>query len=153
MQNPGVSRIVSALEHRYQYFRFREDAVGKPGLTPLQKCTVAIRQLAYGGAADMFDEYLHICKSTVVECLQNFCAGVRAIFGDRYLRSPSPADCQQLINMHGSVHGFPGMLGNIDCMHWEWNCPATGKGIHTSGFKAKHPTMILEVVADYRLWI
>ncbi|XP_047939481.1 uncharacterized protein LOC125187014 [Salvia hispanica] len=84
------------------YFRIREDAVGKPGLTPLQKCTVAIRQLAYGGAADMFDEYLHICKSTVVECLQNFCAGVRAIFGERYLRRPSPEDCQRLIDMHGS---------------------------------------------------
>ncbi|XP_047971954.1 uncharacterized protein LOC125214828 [Salvia hispanica] len=34
-------------------------------------------------------------------------------------------------------------------MHWEWrNCPAAWKEIHTSGFKAKHPTMILEAVAD-----
>ena len=146
--------IVGALERRYEFFRIREDAAGKPGHTPLQKCTAAIKQLAYGGPADMFDEYLHIGKSSAVECLQNFCAGVRAIFGDRYLRSPSPADCQQLINMHGSVYGFPGMLGNIDCMHWEWkNCPAAWKGIHTSGFKAKHPTMILGVVADYRVWI
>ncbi|XP_047979455.1 uncharacterized protein LOC125221381 [Salvia hispanica] len=96
------------------YFSIREDAVGKPGLTPLQKCTVAIRQLAYGGAADMFDEYLHIGESTAVECLQNFCAGVRAIFGEVYLWSPSPEDCQRLIDMHGYVHGFPGMLGSIE---------------------------------------
>ncbi|XP_047965329.1 uncharacterized protein LOC125209791 [Salvia hispanica] len=72
---------------RYEYFRIREDAAGKPGHTPLQKCTAAIKQLAYGGPADMFDEYLHIGKSSAVECLQNFCAGVRAIFGDRYLRT------------------------------------------------------------------
>ncbi|XP_047979539.1 uncharacterized protein LOC125221462 [Salvia hispanica] len=140
--------IVGALERRYEFFRIREDAAGKPGHTPLQKCTAAIRQLAYGGPTDMFDEYLHIGKSSAVECLLNFCAGVRSIFGDHYLRHPNPEDCQRLINMHGSVHGFPGMLGSIDCMHWEWrNCPVAWKGIHTSGFKAKHRTMILEAVA------
>ena len=137
--------IVGALERRYEFFRIREDAAGKPGHTPLQKCTAAIRQLAYGGPTDMFDEYLHIGESLAVECLQNFCADVREIFGDRYLWSPSLQNCQQLINMHG----FPGMFGSIDCMHWEWkNYPAAWKGIHTSGFKAKHPPMILEVVAD-----
>ncbi|XP_047942911.1 uncharacterized protein LOC125189704 [Salvia hispanica] len=114
MHRPLFMHIVGALERRYLYFRTWEDAVGKPGVTPLQKCTVVIRQLAYGGAADMFDEYLHIGESTAVECLQNFCAGLRAIFGERYLRSPSPEDCQRLIDMHGSVHGFPGMLGSID---------------------------------------
>ena len=111
--------IVGPLERRYEFFRIREDVAGKPGHTPIQKCTAAIRQLAYGGPADMFDEYLHIGESSAAECLQNFCAGVREIFGDHYLRSPSPEDCQQLINMHGSVHGLSGMLGSIDCMHWE----------------------------------
>ncbi|XP_042027139.1 uncharacterized protein LOC121774306 [Salvia splendens] len=45
-------------------------------------------------------------------------------------------------------------MGSIDCMHWEWrNCPTAWKGQFTTGFKCKHPTMILEAVADYRLWI
>ncbi|XP_047983804.1 uncharacterized protein LOC125224449 [Salvia hispanica] len=69
MQRPLFMRIVSALEHRYEYFRFREDAAGKPDHTPIQKCTATIRQLAYEGAADMFDEYLHIGESTARECL------------------------------------------------------------------------------------
>ena len=38
----------------------REDAVSKLGHTPIQKCTAPIRQLAYGGAADIFDEYCDI---------------------------------------------------------------------------------------------
>ena len=82
MSHPMFLRIVSALERRYEYFRMREDAVGKPGYTPIQKCTAAIRQLAYRGAADMFDEYLHIGESTARECLEFFCQGVREIFGD-----------------------------------------------------------------------
>ena len=46
-------RIVDALERRYMCFRFRYDAAGRPDHTAIQKCTAAIRQLAYGGAVDM----------------------------------------------------------------------------------------------------
>ncbi|GJY73074.1 zinc finger, CCHC-type containing protein [Tanacetum coccineum] len=49
--------------------------------------------------------------------------------------------------------GLPGMLGSIDCMHWDWkNCP---KSLHGQ-FKRrdhKYPTLMLEAVADQRLWI
>ena len=39
-------------------------------------------------------------------------------------------------------------------MHWEWkNCPTAWRGQFTSGYKGSHPTMILETVADHRLWI
>jgi hypothetical protein len=44
------------------------------------------------------------------------------------------------------------MLGSVDYMHWEWcNCPSAWKGMFTS--RSKHPTMILEAVAEYDLWI
>ncbi|GKB44947.1 zinc finger, CCHC-type containing protein [Tanacetum coccineum] len=49
-------------------------------------------------------------------------------------------------------HGLPGMLGSIDCMHWEWSkCP---KALHGQ-FKRKdkrYPTIMLEAVADQQLW-
>ncbi|XP_047948792.1 uncharacterized protein LOC125194577 [Salvia hispanica] len=58
------------------------------------------------------------------------------------------------MRMHETVHGFPGMLGSIDCMHWQWkNYPTVWRGQFTSGYKGSHPTMILEVVAGHRLWI
>ena len=63
-------RIVHTLEGRDEYFLYQEDEIGRPGLTPLQKCTVAIRQLAYGTTADMFDEYLHVGDTTGRECLK-----------------------------------------------------------------------------------
>ena len=102
----------------------------------------------------MFDEYLHIGETTTLICVEYFCQSVSEIFRDTYLRKLTPQDCHDMMVMHGSQHGFPGMLGNIDCMHWEWkNCPTAWKGHYTTGFKVKNPTMILEVVADYRLWI
>ncbi|XP_042016344.1 uncharacterized protein LOC121764375 [Salvia splendens] len=137
--------IVNALERRYKYFRFRRDASGRPRHTPIQKCTAAIRQLAYGGETDMFDEYLYIGETTARECLQYFCQAVIQIFGETYLRKPTPQDCWELMDMHVMVHEFPGMLDNIDCMHWEWkNCPIAWKGHYTTGFKGKNQKIFLE---------
>ncbi|XP_047948856.1 uncharacterized protein LOC125194653 [Salvia hispanica] len=77
--------------------RYREDGIGRPGLTPLQKCTVAIRQLAYETPTDMFDEYLHVGDTTGRECLKKFCKLVVEAFGNTYLRCPTADDCQSLM--------------------------------------------------------
>ena len=48
--------------------------------------------------------------------------------------------------------GFPGMLGSIDCMHWRWkNCPTVWHGAFSVRYH--EPTIILEAVASYDLWI
>ncbi|XP_047979456.1 uncharacterized protein LOC125221382 [Salvia hispanica] len=147
-------RIATTLAQRYMCFTLRSDASGRPGLSTYLKCTAAIRQLAYAGPADMFDEYLQLGETTALTTLRQFCNCIQAIFGPEYLRKPNADECQRLIDMHGRVHNFSGMLGGIDCMHWEWrNCPVAWKGQFTSGFKGRHPTMILEAVADYRLRI
>ncbi|XP_025630285.1 uncharacterized protein [Arachis hypogaea] len=45
-------RIVDALSNVYPYFQQRVDATRRRGLSPLQKCTAAIRILAYDIAVD-----------------------------------------------------------------------------------------------------
>ena len=109
--------IVLTLEARDEYFLYREDGIGRPRLTPLQRCTVVLWQLAYGTTADMFDKYLHVGETTSRDCLKNFCRGVVEAFSNTYLRKPTVVDCQALTKMHETAHGFPGMLGSIDCMH------------------------------------
>ncbi|PNY02170.1 ribosomal protein, partial [Trifolium pratense] len=145
-------RIVEALGNHDNYFQTRVDAVRRVGLSPLQKCTAAIRLLAYGVPADNVDDYVRIGESTTVECLERFVTGVYTIFGPQYLRRPNNEDTERLLRI-GEARGFPGMLGSIDCMHWEWkNCPVAWKGQFCRGDHGK-PTIMLEAVASYDLWI
>jgi hypothetical protein len=54
----------------------------------------------------------------------------------------------------GEACDFSGMLGSIDCMHWQWEkCPVAWRGQFTRGDKGV-PTMILEAVASkvLRIW-
>uniref|UniRef100_A0A0D3BRI1 Nuclease HARBI1 n=1 Tax=Brassica oleracea var. oleracea TaxID=109376 RepID=A0A0D3BRI1_BRAOL len=144
-------RIVHRLSTEIPYFKPREDCTGWSSLTPLQKCTVAIRQLAYGGAADSLDEYVRLAETTARKCLHNFTAGIISLFGDEYLRRPTQEDLQRLLYI-GEQRGFPEMIGSIDCMHWKWkNCPTAWKGMYSRG--TEKPTIVLEAVASSDLWI
>ncbi|XP_058742282.1 uncharacterized protein LOC131614742 [Vicia villosa] len=126
-------QIVDALGNHDEYFQMRVDATGKMGLSPLQKCTSSIRMLAHGSPADSVDEYVRIGESTSIECLQRFVQGVNAVFGAEYLRKPNNTDVEHLLQM-GESRGFLGMLGSIDCMHWEWkNYPVAWKGQYCRG--------------------
>ncbi|XP_024013813.1 uncharacterized protein LOC112087893 isoform X1 [Eutrema salsugineum] len=143
--------IVDRLSNEIPYFQQRRNAHGRFGLSGLQKCTAAIRMMAYGCPADAVDEYLRLGASTALLCLKNFTEGIIQLFGDEYLRRPTPADLQRLLN-DGERRGFPGMMGSIDCMHWEWkNCPTAWKGQYTRG--SGKPTIVLEAVASQDLWI
>uniref|UniRef100_A0A0D3A9N4 DDE Tnp4 domain-containing protein n=1 Tax=Brassica oleracea var. oleracea TaxID=109376 RepID=A0A0D3A9N4_BRAOL len=107
-------RIVHGLSEYIPFFQQRRDATGRFGLSPLQKCTAAIRMLAYGSAADTVDEYLRLGETTALSCLHNFTDGIIQLFGDEYLRRPTPEDLQRLLDI-GEKRGFPGMVGSIDC--------------------------------------
>nr|XP_019535679.2 uncharacterized protein LOC109407121 [Aedes albopictus] len=144
-------RIVMDVETANIYFVQRADATGKRGLIALQKCTAAMRQLAYGAPADAVDEYLRLSESTARNCLLEFCRTIVNVYEKEYLRSPNEGDLARLMN-EGRKRGFPGMLGSLDCCHWEWkNCPTAWAGQYKG--KGKKPTIVLEAVASHDLWI
>ena len=145
-------RIKNRLGVYDSYFTQTVDALNRPGFSPLQKCTAALRLLAYGAAADTIDEWLKLARQTSSECLERFCEGIIHCYGDDFCRRPNVADTQRLL-AKAEERGFPGMLGSIDCMHWQWrNCPVAHAGQFTRG-DIKHPTIILEAVASYDRWI
>ena len=113
--------------------------------------TVALRMLVYGVTVNFMDEYVRTVKSTTMMSLKKFVSTVIAIFSEKYLRSPNNEDIARLL-AHGQNRGFLGMLGSIDCMYWKLkNCPIAWKGMYCGYIR--EPTIILEVVASYDLWI
>lgn len=141
--------LFKPLSNIQSIFRTRFDTVGRRRLSLLQKCTTALRMLAYRGPADYVDEYIRIGETTVIDCLVNFVKGINEIFGAKYFRRPNVEDICRLLRM--GVRGFPGLLGSIDGMHWEWkNCPLSWKGQFTRGDYGT-PTIMLEAVASQDL--
>ncbi|GJU33306.1 putative nuclease HARBI1 isoform X2 [Tanacetum coccineum] len=48
----------------------------------------------------------------------------RLLYGEEYLRRPTQTDVEKLYAFHENKHGFPGMIGSIDCTKWPWaQCP------------------------------
>ncbi|KAK8957599.1 hypothetical protein KSP39_PZI000298 [Platanthera zijinensis] len=144
-------RIVAAVREHDNYFIQKKDGLETLGLSTLQKITAAFRMLAYGTAADNCDEYIRIGESTVIQCLKRFCRAIVQVYKDEYLRYPNANDVARLLRK-GEERGFPGMLGSLDCMHWQWkNYPTAWAG----QYSGRHggPTIILEAVASYDLWI
>jgi hypothetical protein len=143
--------ISNDLNQEFEYFQRRSNHAGVPGFATIQKVTAAVRMLAYGGAADMFDEYVRMGESTMIECLNHFTRAVIEKYGDTYRRQPNDDDIARLLHK-AEQRGFPGMLGSIDCMHWEWEkCPTSWHGQYRGHHKK--PTIILEAVASYDRWI
>ncbi|GJZ48533.1 integrase, catalytic region, zinc finger, CCHC-type containing protein [Tanacetum coccineum] len=71
-----------------------------------------------------------------------------------FLRKPTLADIQNLYAAHNRIHGFPGMLGSIDCMPWEWvNCPKSwhdqyGRGANNDITVLHHSPLFDDLLAD-----
>ena len=79
--------------------------------------------------------------------------GIIRLYRGRYLRSPTFNDLTRIYEVHESKHLFPGMIGSIDCMHWEWgNCPTAWRGLYTRGDHG-HPTVSLQAICSQDLWI
>jgi hypothetical protein len=143
--------ICHAVVERNVYFHRRLNAIGLPGFAAVQKKTTAVHMLAYGGPADELDEYFHMGESTILGIVNQFTCTIAAIYGATHLRQDNSEDIVRLLHV-AEQRGFPGMLGSIDCMHWEWErCPTTLHGQYRGHLKK--PMITLEFVASVDLWI
>ncbi|CAN1247565.1 hypothetical protein LINPERPRIM_LOCUS6381 [Linum perenne] len=107
--------------------------------------------LAYGCSADSVDEYCRMGETTSLECLRKFCNANINIYGSRYLCEPTVDDLCRLLD-HSTRHGFLGMIGSLDSMHWEWKKFPTVWARQYTGHQKK-PTIVLKAVGSYDTWI
>lgn len=151
MRRTLFNRVLGGVTAFDDYFLQKTDALNVVGLSSHQKIAAGIRCLAYGASADIWGEYLCMGETTLLETVKKFAVAIVHVFGEEYGRAPTTADVNRMAT-ENSRRGFPGMLGSIDCMHWEWkNCPTAWHGQYTGHKKA--PTVILEAVASYDTWI
>ena len=64
-------------------------------------------------------------------------------------------DVVKLYRHHKETHGFPGMIGSLDCIDWEWfGCPNAHKGNYVRRDHGPNPFILLEAIAsqDLRIW-
>ncbi|GJW35926.1 ALP1-like protein [Tanacetum coccineum] len=111
-------KIVQAVTDASPFFQQTDDCTGQLGISSLMKCTFAIRQMAYGAVPDSLDENLQMGATTACKSLQIFCKVIMNLYGEEFLLKPTYTDMEKLYAYHDEKHGFPGMLGSIDCTHW-----------------------------------
>jgi hypothetical protein len=152
MKKSVFNNIYEKLAAKNEYFQQRADGLGRMGFHGKHKCVVAMRMLAYGTIADSLDDGYAMAESTVLECVKEFASTIISEFEEDYLRPPNQAELNRIL-AENEARGFPGMIGSIDCMHWEWgSCPVSWQGQYI-GRKGR-PTVVLEAIAtkDLRVW-
>nr|GEV78385.1 hypothetical protein [Tanacetum cinerariifolium] len=108
------------LPAHFDFVVVRPDATGLMGFSVIIKCTSVIRQLAYGTSPDALDVYLQMEEHCARDFLDFFTMCIIDLFTAEFLRKPDVNDVRKLYDAHNIIHGLSGMLGSIDCMHWEW---------------------------------
>ncbi|RAW35882.1 hypothetical protein PC110_g7816 [Phytophthora cactorum] len=71
----------------------------------------ALRVIAHSSSFDSIDENLEIAGPTVSDCIDHFCDGIIAVFGDEFLRPPRREELERLLELN-ERRGFPGMAVN-----------------------------------------
>eukprot|EP00804_Cyclotella_cryptica_P024859 CCRYP_020563-RA/>CCRYP_020563-RA protein AED:0.13 eAED:0.04 QI:11/0/0/1/0/0/2/0/201 len=88
-------------------------------------------------------------RSTARLCLRKLTKGVLCFsISDYYVRTPSKSDARKKVALHKKVYGIDGCMGCLDVTKIHWGaCPVAWKG------QGRFPTIGLEAVSDYNLWI
>lgn len=134
----------------HPFFQQKADCCGKKGASDMQKFVSVIRQLAYGTCSDHVHEYTGVADLTGRLCLRKFCDWMVKTYAGEWINTwgSEEIDLEMAAN---AKRGFPGMMGSIDCTHWEWkNCPVAWQGLYQD--KTHKRTVIAEAICGHNMY-
>ena len=114
----------------------------------------AQKLICFGVSFSAFKDYFQMGESTARLCLRKLTKGIVlcSSISDYYLRTPSKSDARKIVALHKKVYGIDGCMGCLDVTKIHWGaCPVAWKGQFEG--KEGFPTIGLEAVSDYNLWI
>jgi len=135
------------------FFRERVDAANREPISTDAKILISLKYLAYGTSVNAFRDYFQLGESTAMECVKQFIHGIHHSkeLNSKFFNLMSPADAKRIEALHYKEHGVRGMVGSLDCSHFQWgNCPVAYQGQYQG--KEGRPTVVVEAVSDYSLY-
>jgi hypothetical protein len=97
MNKDMFMKIVFGVREYDEYFMIKQYCTDLWGFTSIQKCTTAMRCLAYGAPPDSANDYLRMALSTCSQTICRFCRAIIAVFGKVYLRPPMADDTARIL--------------------------------------------------------
>ncbi|XP_059639000.1 uncharacterized protein LOC132281301 [Cornus florida] len=123
-------RILNDIKTYDDYFVQKKDATGRLGLSSIQKMTIVVRILAYGCAADYYDEYIKISESTAIKCLKAFCNAIVAVipathsklnvYKQVWIYEDADDDSNMYVHHDIVIPAFPLCITWLDCPLKGW---------------------------------
>ncbi len=149
-----VESILSKLVETDSFWVQSIDCCGRESIDPIVKFLGAQKLICFGVSFSAFKNYFQMGESTARLCLRKLTKGIVlcSSISDYYLRTPSKSDARKIVALHKKVYGIDGCMGCLDVTKIHWGaCPVAWKGQFEG--KEGFPTIGLEAVSDYNLWI
>ena len=145
--------VFNILNREDKFFRDGYDCTLRRKICPYAKVLAGLKKLAYGVSSISLHTEFGMGISTEDHATIQMCRIIsQSELRNTYLCPMSRQDAKRCVDRHKEVYQVDGQLGSLDCTHMYWaNCPTALKGQYAG--KDKIPTVVLEAVSDFDLWI
>lgn len=141
--------LMAEIRSSSQIFERNFDAIGEGGIFPEVKILACLRVLVTGLSSVQVADMYKIGRSTLDRCFAQFVELVPDVLS-KYTAFPTDEEAQKICDDHEAKHGFKGMLGSLDCLHWHWGQCMMVEHYAYCG-KSGKPTMVLEAICKQNL--
>ena len=125
------------------------DALSNGGIFPEIKLLACLRVLVTGLSMAQVADIYKIGRQTVDRMFSDFISVVPVALAE-FTAFPSDEEAKKICQEHEEQHGFKGMLGSLDCLHWEWHqCMLIDKYAYCG--KSGKPSIVLEAICKRNL--